>query len=491
MISTLAQQTKILITGASGYIGGRLVARLHEKGYSLHCLARRPEALQKYLPSSIEVVSGDMLKSESLAPAFVGIDIAYYLVHSMRQSEANFEDKDRQAAKNFADAAKKTGVKRIIYLGGLGQDDHELSPHLQSRHEVGDILRASGIPVTEFRAAIIVGSGSISFEMIRYLTERLPIMICPKWVKSRCQPIAIRDVLNYLIAAIEEPRSVGEILEIGGADILTYKEMMLGYAKVRGLKRALIEVPVLTPRLSSYWVDFITPIPASISRPLILGLKNDVICQNFKAREIFPFKPLGYEEAVRLALAKIEGSQIETIWSGSQASAGSRSAELKTLETREGFIIETRQASIQAKPDTVFKIVSRLGGKQGWYYANSLWHLRGLIDRLFGGVGMRRGRRDPERLRVGDALDFWRVEAIEADKLMRLRAEMKVPGKAWLQFEIQSNEESPKSSILTQSAFFEPKGLSGLLYWYVLYPVHSLIFSGLCREIKKRAELKN
>lgn len=478
---------KILVTGATGYIGGRLIPRLLKKGYFVRCLARRPENLSGRPwfsgESSVEVIAGDVLNPSSLIQACRNIDVAYYLVHSMSAGEEGFEERDRQAAKNFAEAARQAGIKKIIYLGGLGENQGSLSHHLKSRQEVGEILRKSGIPVTEFRAAIIVGSGSISFEMIRYLTERLPIMICPKWVLSRCQPIAVRDVLSYLLAAVEEPRSDNKILEIGGRDVLTYREMMLGYAKVRGLHRMLIIVPVLTPRLSSYWVDFITPIPAPIARPLIQGLKNDVVCRSSEAREIFPFEPLGYEQAIGLAFDRTQQGNLETIWSGTESSIP-RGSLAASIQIREGMISETRRIIIKASAKKVFQNICSLGGNRGWLYANWTWRLRGMVDRLMGGVGMRRGRRDAKSLQVGDAVDFWRVEEIIPNQLLRFRAEMKVPGKAWLQFHI-TEENGDSQSTLTQTAFFEPKGLGGLLYWYLLYPIHQLIFSGLSRKIRE------
>lgn len=483
---------KILVTGGTGYIGGRLIPRLLQQGYSVRCLARRPENLSgrpwNTPQHPVEVVAGDILNQGSLSQAFVGMEVAYYLVHSMSAGEKGFEDRDRRAAMNFSEAARQAGIRKIIYLGGLGDDPSEkgtLSPHLKSRQEVGTILRRSGISVTEFRAAIIVGSGSISFEMIRYLTERLPVMICPKWVLSRCQPIAVRDVLSYLLAAVAEPKSDGKILEIGGKDILTYREMMLTYARVRELHRILIRVPVLTPRLSSYWVDLITPIPASLARPLIEGLKNDVVCQSHEALEIFPFEPLGYEEAVRLAFDRTQQGNLESIWSGAESSLARSSPP--PIQIREGMIIETRDIVAHAPVEKIFKVLCSLGGKRGWLYANWIWRLRGFMDRLLGGIGMRRGRRDPDSLQTGDAVDFWRVEEIVENHLLRLRAEMKVPGKAWLQFQIQ-NESGRSGSLLTQTAFFEPKGLGGLLYWYLLYPIHRMIFSGLCRRIRSMSE---
>jgi uncharacterized protein YbjT (DUF2867 family) len=479
---------RVLVTGATGYIGGRLVPRLLEKGYAVRCLARNPKVLKDRGWTGAELIEGDVLAPETLEAALEGIDIAYYLVHSMAGGESEFAQRDRRAAANFATAARQAGIQRMIYLGGLGAKEKMLSPHLRSRQEVGEILRQSGVSVTEFRAAIVIGSGSVSFEMIRYLTERLPVMLCPKWVKSLCQPIAIRDVLAYLIQAIEAARSTGKILEIGGADVLSYRDMMLGYAKQRGLKRYLIPVPVLTPRLSSYWVDLVTPIPASLARPLIEGLKNDVVCQDFQAREIFSIQPLGYREAIRLALQRIGEGQVETIWSGSQVSMGKGENAVHSLEIREGMMIETRRTRVQASPSAVFKVFSRIGGERRWFFANWAWQLRGLIDRLVGGVGMRRGRRNPEQLLVGDALDFWRVEDIQADRLLRLRAEMKLPGKAWLQFELSPIEGETKQALLTQTAFFEPKGLGGIFYWYFLYPMHRWIFSGLSKKIQRRSE---
>jgi len=477
---------RILVTGATGYIGGRLIPRLLKKGYFVRCLARRPENLSgRYWftnENPVEAVAGDMLDPASLSRACLDIDVAYYLVHSMTAGEEGFEERNRQAAKNFVEAARHAGIKKIVYLGGLGKDQGSLSHHLKSRQEVGGILRQSGISVTEFRAAIIVGSGSVAFEMIRYLTERLPIMICPKWVLSRCQPIAIRDVLTYLLSAAEEPRSDNKILEIGGRDVLTYREMMLGYARVRGLHRFLIRVPVLTPRLSSYWVDLITPIPAALARPLIEGLKNDVVCQNDEARKIFPFEPLVYEEAVRLAFDRTQQGNLETIWSGTESSIP-RDSLAPSIQIHEGMISETRKMVIHSPAEKIFQNVCSLGGHRGWLYANWTWRLRAIADRLIGGVGMRRGRRDAHSLQVGDAVDFWRVEEVIPHQLLRLRAEMKLPGKAWLQFQIAS-ESGESKSILTQTAFFEPKGLGGLLYWYLLYPIHQLIFSGLCRKIR-------
>jgi uncharacterized protein YbjT (DUF2867 family) len=393
----------------------------------------------------------------------------------------DFSERDLLAARNCAEAAKSAGVRRIIYLGGLGDPQAELSAHLRSRQETGAALREAGVPVTEFRAAVIVGSGSLSFEMIRYLTERLPVMICPRWVFTRVQPIAIRNVLDYLVAALDSPDSAGRVLEIGGQDVLTYADMMMGYARARGLKRWLISVPVLTPRLSSYWVHLITPIPSVIARPLIKGMGNEVVVRDDTARRLFPtIELLDYATSVRLALGKIESRGVETAWSDALTSSQGEKTPVALL-TSEGMIIERRRRAVAADSEVVFRSFARLGGDRGWLYLDWTWQLRGMIDRLCGGVGMRRGRRDPENLRVGDALDFWRVEAVEPGQLVRLRAEMRVPGRAWLEF--QATPHPDGTTLLTQTAFFEPKGLSGLLYWYLLYPVHRLIFSGLIRRI--------
>jgi hypothetical protein len=341
------------------------------------------------------------------------------------------------------------------------------------------------VPVTELRAAVIVGSGSLSFEMIRYLTERVPIMVCPNWVYTRIQPIAIDNVLDYLAASLDVPASTGEIVEIGGADVITYGEMMTGYARLRGLRRLLVPVPVLTPRLSSYWVHLVTPIPSAIARPLIEGLRNEVVVRDTRARALFPdITPIGYEEAVRAALAVLDAGSVETAWTDALVtSQGDHTPVVMT--TQDGMVIEHRQRLVPQGPATVYHAFMGLGGETGWLYMNWAWQVRGLVDRLVGGVGMRRGRRDPHDLRVGDALDFWRVEAVEPDSLLRLRAEMKVPGLAWLQF--QARPQGEGQTLLTQTAFFAPRGLWGLVYWYALYPIHQLIFSGMIRRLAERA----
>ncbi len=476
----------ILVTGATGYVGGRLVPRLLEAGYQVRCLVRDPARLQgRPWFDNVEVAPGDVLKPETLPAALYGVDAAYYMIHSMKSS-ADFHRRDLTAARNFGNAAKSAGVKRLIYLGGLVDPHTELSEHLSSRQQTGQVLREAGIPLTEFQAAAIIGSGSLSFEMVRYLTERLPVMICPRWVYTRTQPIAIRDVLSYLTAALEVPESAGQIIEIGGADVLTYGEMMMGYARARNLRRRLIPVPVLTPRLSSYWVHWVTPIPAEIARPLIQGLHNELIVRDDTARHLFPdIRPLDYQAAVERALARLEASQVETIWSDALATSQGDITPV-TLTTQDGMIIEQRQQVVEAPPAAVYRVYTGLGGQRGWPYFNWAWRVRGILDRLVGGVGFRRSRRDPNEVRVGDALDFWRVEAVKPERLLRLRAEMKVPGRAWLQFE--SKLQANGQTILQQTALFAPKGLFGLLYWYALYPLHSLIFSGMVQQLAWQAE---
>jgi uncharacterized protein YbjT (DUF2867 family) len=482
----MEQPQLILVTGATGYIGGRLVPRLLEAGYRVRCLVRDAERLQgRPWSEQVEVIEGDALRPETLPPAMEGVAAAYYLIHSLSDT-ADFHERDMVVARSFGQAARDAGVQRVIYLGGLGDPEADLSEHLRSRQQTGDALREAGVPVTEFRAAIIVGSGSLSFEMIRYLTELLPVMICPKWVYTRVQPIAIDDVLSYMVAALAQPASAGRVIEIGGADVLAYADMMLGYARARGLRRKLIPVPVLTPHLSAHWVHWMTPVHAGIVYPLIEGLRNEVVVRDEAARTLFPqIQPLDYDTAVHRALADLEAGKIETSWSDALSTTMGDVPPVR-LSTEKGMSIERRQEITSAPPEAVYQVFSGLGGQRGWLYANWLWRLRGIADRLVGGVGFRRGRRHPDEVRVGDALDFWRVEAVEPGRLMRLRAEMKLPGEAWLQFEARPRPDG--KTLLVQTAFLAPKGLLGFLYWYGLYPFHGLIFGNLVRAIARRAE---
>ncbi len=479
------QSPLILVTGATGYIGGRLIPNLLDAGYRVRCLVRDPNRLQgRPWQDRVEIVAGDVLQVETLVPALTGTEAAYYLIHSMAGGD-DFHARDVTAATNFAVAAEQASVQRIIYLGGLAESSPELSEHLRSRQQSGDALRSGSVPVTEFRAGVIVGSGSLSFEMIRYLTERVPVMICPRWVYTRTQPIGIREVLEYLVAALKVPQSSGQIVEIGGAEIVTYGEMMLLYAEVRGLQRWMIQVPVLTPRLSSYWVNLVTPIPAVIARPLIEGLRNENIVHDNSATRLFPFiQPVGYRVAVERALARLDVGNLESVWSDA-LSTSQGDVPPVTLTVHEGMVLERRQRVVSVPPEYLYKVFTGIGGKRGWFAFNWAWEIRGLADKLIGGVGLRRGRRDPNDLRVGEALDFWRVEEVKEGHLLRLRAEMKVPGKAWLQF--QATRRDDGQTLLSQTAFFAPKGLLGWLYWYALYPFHGFIFSGLIDEIVERS----
>ena len=480
----------ILVTGVTGYVGGRLVPRLLSAGYHVRVLVRGNDSrLDGHAwKDKVEIKIGDVLVPETLTAAMQEIDAAYYLIHSMGGHD-KFSTRDIQAAQNFASAASRAGVQKIIYLGGLGDPASNLSEHLRSRQQTGDALRQFDVPVTEFRAGMVVGSGSLSFEMMRNLTERLPLMIAPRWVYTKTQPIAIRDVLNYLFYALETPASDGQIIEIGTPDILTYADMMMTYARIRGLKRKIIRVPFLTPRLSSYWVHWMTPVSAGLATPLIEGLRNELIVHDYSARTLFPtIVPLDFATAVRLALARIENGDIETLWSDALASSQEDLPPVY-LTQEQGMLIERRQMRVNAPPTAVFEIFSGLGGERGWPPFNLLWQLRGALDRLVGGVGMRRGRRHPEDLRQGEPLDFWRVEKIEADHLLRLRAEMKMPGRGWLQFETRDSGDG--RAYLIQTAYFASKGLTGLLYWYGIYPLHALIFSRMIKTIAAQAETNN
>jgi uncharacterized protein YbjT (DUF2867 family) len=474
---------RVLVTGATGYIGGRLVPRLLARGHRLRCVARNPSRLAGHPWPGVEIVQGDLEDPAAPAQALQGIDVAYYLVHSMAAGQA-FRERDRLMALAFGDAAAKAGVRRIIYLGGLGDPEKVRSMHLVSRQEVGRCLSAGGVPVIEFRAAVIVGSGSASFEMIRHLVERLPVMIAPTWVNTRCQPIGIRSVMEYLVEALDHPTAEG-IYEIGGEDILSYREMMLHYARIRGLRRFILSFPVPKPELSSRWVDLLTPIPFSIAQPLVESLQTEVVVRSERARTTFSVKPTGYDVAVRLALTRMAQDSVETTWASSLSSLTQDQPEADMLGSHEGMLLDRHRRRVKAEPFQVFEAICSLGGEEGWPVGNTLWQLRGLMDRMVGGVGMRRGRRHPRELRVGDPLDFWRVEALEVPHLLRLRAEMKLPGRAWLQFEVLPD---PGGSRVEQTAFFEPRGILGYLYWFSVLPFHRFVFPGLIGALKKQAE---
>ncbi len=482
-MSSTEAKPLILLTGATGYVGGRLLRALQAAAYPVRCLARRPEFLAPRVSSGTEIVQGDCLDAASLPAACAGVDTAYYLVHSMG-STGDFAEQDRTAAANFGAAAQAAGVRRIVYLGGLGDARGHLSPHLRSRHETGEALRASGVPVIELRASVILGSGSLSFELIRGLVERLPVMLCPRWVRTPAQPIAIEDILAYLLATIDLPRGSAGIFEIGGADRVSYAGIMSEYARQRGLRRSMIPVPLLTPRLSSLWLGLTTPVYARVGRKLIESVENETTVHDDRALRVFPIRPMGFRQAIRRAILNEDQEYGATRWSDAISSAGvPPSWGGMRFGTR---LVDSRAVRVPVSPALAFATVRRIGGSTGWYYGNRLWKLRGFIDLLFGGVGMRRGRRHPEQLAVGDTVDFWRVEAYEPDRRLRLVAEMKLPGRAWLEFEVQPDADG---AIIRQTAVFDPVGLLGLLYWYGVYPLHARVFAGMLRGTARAAEL--
>jgi uncharacterized protein YbjT (DUF2867 family) len=471
----------VLVTGGTGYVGGRLIESLERRGFRLRCLARSPEALRARVRPGTEVVGGDVLDAASLDRALAGVDTAFYLVHSMGATR-DFAGLDRQAAARFGEAARRAGVGRIIYLGGLGDDADDLSPHLRSRHETGELLRRGGVPVIELRASIVIGSGSLSFEMVRALTERLPVMICPRWVSIQAQPIAIDDVVAYLVEAIGLPAGGSRVFEIGGPDVVSYGDIMQEYARQRRLRRLMIPVPLLTPHLSSLWLGLVTPLYARVGRKLISGIRNATIVRNAEALRSFRIVPVGLRDAIARAIQPAPGTQAANRWSDA------RSAGVVTRERSRPATVtlrDERSVVVEATPTVAFAPIRRIGGRQGWYAADVLWRLRGALDLLAGGVGMRRGRRDPESLRPGDAIDFWRVEAVAPGRQLRLRAEMKVPGRAWLQFDVEPVDAH--RSRIRQTATFETSGPWGPLYWYALLPLHAVVFSGMLRGIARRA----
>ncbi len=475
-------QALILITGATGYVGGRLLDVLEQGGRRVRCAARHPENLRARVLDATEVVEADVLDLDSLRAAMEGVETAFYLIHSMGSS-SDFEEKDRQGAENFGAAARDAGVRRIIYLGGLGDSSDDLSSHLRSRHEVGDVLRESQVQVIEFRASVIIGSGSLSFEMIRALVERLPLMITPKWVSALAQPIAIGDVLTYLQSALDLQIEGNQIFEIGGPDKVSYRDLMKEYGDQRGLHRLMIGVPILTPRLSSLWLGLVTPLYARVGRKLIESIQFSTIIKDDSALRIFPIRPLGYRQAIGAAMRNEDRDFARTSWSDALSSGG----EAKSWGgVRFGNrLVDSRTAEVSVGQEAAFRPIRRIGGAEGWYYGTFLWKLRGFIDLLVGGVGVRRGRRHPDKIVVGDAIDFWRVEAYEPNRRLLLAAEMKLPGRAWLEFEVTSEGQG---SMIRQTAMFDPVGIGGLLYWYGIYPLHQAVFAGMLRKVARAAE---
>jgi len=475
----------VLLTGATGYVGGRLLLLLEQRNIRVRCLTRRPEALQGRAGLRAEVVAGDVLDRPSLDAALSGIDTAYYFVHSMG-AVGDFQKLDQLSAMNFAQAASAAGVRRIIYLGGLGDSDQNLSKHLRSRQETGDTLRAHHPQVIEFRASIVIGSGSLSFEMIRALVERLPIMICPRWVQVKAQPIAIEDLLEYLLAALAMPPGSSQIFEIGGPDQVSYSEIMQEYARQRGLRRWMIPVPLLTPRLSSLWLGLVTPLYARIGKKLVESLRNPTLVSNTRGATTFSIRPLSFRDAIARALMNEDREFAETRWTDARSSAGApRTWGGRQFGSR---LVDSRTITVNVPPEEAFVPIRRIGGRTGWYYGNWLWSLRGLLDLIVGGVGVRRGRRDLENLRVGDPLDFWRVEAYEPCRRLLLQAEMKLPGRAWLEFEVTPSPGESGHSIIRQTAIFDPLGIWGLFYWYGIFPLHALVFRGMLRNLARAAE---
>ena len=467
----------VLLTGATGYVGGRLLPRLEAAGVRVRCLARHPENVRGRVGPRTDVVRGDVQDPASLASALAGVDTAYYLVHSMT-SAGSFEEEDRRAATLFADAARAAGVRRVVYLGGLGDETADLSPHLRSRHEVGRLLAAGGGDVVELRASIVIGSGSLSFEMVRALVERLPAMVTPRWVDVPSQPIAIDDVLAYLEAARTLPPAGHRIVEIGGADRVSYGDLMREYARQRGLRRLMVSVPVLTPRLSGLWLGLVTPVYARVGRRLVDSIRHPTVVRTTDAARLFPtIRPRGLRDSIASALRSEERERVGT--------RGSDALAVGTSPERGGArLVDSRVVRVAVPPRLAFGPIRRIGGRRGWYFGAWMWALRGALDLAVGGVGMRRGRRDPERLAVGDVLDCSRVEAFEPDRRLRLAAEMRLPGRAWLEFEVTPDGTG---SAIRQTAEFDPRGLAGLAYWYGISPLHRIVFAGMLRAIAAAA----
>lgn len=485
-MDTAAYAKPVLVTGATGYVGGRLVPRLLDAGRRVRCLVREPRKLADRPwagHAGVTLLRGDIADADALREAMAGCGAAYYLVHSMMAAGAAYRARDRLLAEGFARAAEAAGIERIIYLGGLGETGDRLSEHLASRREVEAALASGPVPVTVFRAAMIIGSGSASFEILRYLVERLPVMVTPRWVSTECQPIAVRNLLHYLVACLDQPATVGRTLDIGGPDVMTYRQIMQTMAAALGLRRRLvIPVPVLTPRLSSLWIHLVTPVSHRIARPLAEGLRNRVVCRDDEAHRCMPQKLLPIREAIEAALGRTAAHDVETTWTDAGPIPGDPDwSGGKTF-------VDRRSVAVNAGAAAAYRAVCRIGGGQGYYAADWLWRLRGALDRLFGGPGLRRGRRDPERVAYGEALDFWRVTGIENQRRLELRAEMKLPGEALLAFDIQPDPEASRRCTIIQTARFQPRGLGGLAYWYAVLPLHGIVFRGMLRGIQRAAE---
>jgi uncharacterized protein YbjT (DUF2867 family) len=482
-IASQPNRRLVALTGATGYVGGRLAPELLTRGYRIRCLVRNAQKLQSRDWAShpgVEIVQCSLDDESTVVNALQGCEAAYYLVHSMLSSAEDYAESDRARATSFAKAARQAGVQRIVYLGGLGDDCDDLSRHLASRQQVEASLRSAGLPVTVLRAAMIIGSGSASFEILRYLVERLPVMVTPRWVRTESQPIAIRNVINYLADALNEPRTIGMTLDIGGPQIVTYSGLLRMMAEALGLPRRLVlPVPVLTPRLSALWIHIVTPIDSRIARPLAEGLRNRVVCRNDIARRLMPQELLTPQLAIEMAVARLNSGQIPTSWSDAGPVPGDPDWAGGTT------FVDRRQIEVEASATEVFSAVCRVGGGHGYYAADWLWRIRGAIDRLIGGPGLRRGRRSSESIGFGDALDFWRVTRIVPDHTLELRAEMKLPGVATLAFELEQLDA--QRTLLVQTARFRPRGLSGLVYWYAVFPLHGFVFSGLMRGIRRAA----
>ncbi|MFC8190905.1 SDR family oxidoreductase [Cellulomonas sp. NPDC057328] len=501
----------VAVTGVTGYVGGRLVPELLAAGYRVRAVARHPDRLRgRPWYDDVEVVEGDASDLDDIRAALTGTSVAYYLIHSLGTGRS-FEQRDRRTALTFAQAAREAGVGRIVYLGGLHPEGEELSPHLASRTEVGEILLASGVPTTVLRAAVILGSGSASFEMMRYLTERLPAMTVPTWVDNRIQPIAVRDVLRYLVGSAAMPADVSRAFDIGGPDVLTYREMMQHYAEIAELRRrVIVGVPVLTPRLSSHWVSLVTPVPGGLARPLVESLVHEVVCDEHDVARYVPDPPgglIGFDRAVRLALTRIREASVTTRWS-SAAVPGAPSDPLPSDPDWAGgsLYVDERRVDVDASPAALWRVIEAVGGERGWFSWSLAWRVRGLLDRVVGGPGLRRGRRDPSRLLLDDAVDFWRVEALEPGRLLRLRAEMRLPGLAWLELRVEPSDRTHDDAghgdgghddgdawtrpptVFAQRALFHPHGLAGQLYWWSVYPFHGVVFGGMQRNIARAAE---